>query len=248
MKTRQLSTHHPRSPSQQPENPREKFQRPPGGANRKSFVEDASTVCSRSHHGQLGSSIRSGPTPSAPEGLRLPPNPESTPPTSTPAPLDADYVFPCISRTRAATASGFRLTSPPRRPLPAQRPQKVRSSVSDNETAFHPFFLANPATSGRRRASTTSPASSPSLKTPTRKRLNLQNSDRKWRYSSSKVPSTAPPTAGSTTTGSSDGNFLIRAEGALFTAEGAAAPLGAPSGDHFSSIAVTLQTVPVFIR
>ena len=188
---RQNSTSHPWSPSRQPENPREKFRRPPRGANRKFFVGDASTACSRSCHDQLGSSIRSGPTPSAPEGLRLPPNPESTPPTSTPAPLDADYVFPCISRTRAATASGFRLTSPPRRPLPAQRPQKVRSSVSDDEIAFHPSFLANPGTSGLRRASTTPPAPSPSLKTPTRKRLKLKNSDRKWRYSSSKVPSTA---------------------------------------------------------
>ena len=191
--SRQTRASYPWSPSRQRENPRENLRHPSSDEKFDISAEDAPTPCSRSRHGHLGRSIRVGPTPQAPGGPRLPPNPEWTPPTSTPSALGANFVFRRRSRTRGATTSGFRPSSPPRRPLPAQQRYKVRQDVSDAETASHPIFSRSSGTSGRPSGSSTTPTSSATLKTPTRKRSKIHISNRKWRYSTSKGPSTTSP-------------------------------------------------------
>ena len=129
-----------RSRPRKPKDSRGNVRRPPGTEKLKFVVEAESTLCSRSSHGQPERSIRLGPTSFDPAGLRLASNPESTPPPSTPAPLDADSRFFHRSRTRGATTSRFRPSSPPRRPLRGYQLQEVRPDVSSIENALHRTF------------------------------------------------------------------------------------------------------------
>ena len=103
-------------------------------------VETASTLCSRNDCAAKTESIHVGPAPWSPPALILPSNPESTPPPSTPAPLDADFRFFCHSRTRGATTPRFRPPSPSRRPLRGEQLQEVRPDVSGIENALHRTF------------------------------------------------------------------------------------------------------------
>ena len=155
-------------------------------------VETASTLCSRTDCAARTRSIHVGPAPWSPPALILPSNPESTPPTSTPATLGADFRFSYISGTRGATTPGFQASSPPRLPLRGYQPQEVRAAVPDTENASHRLFSRRTPTSGLCSGSTTSPAPSPSPKTPTRKRSKRGISNRK---SPSKGSSTASAAA-----------------------------------------------------